>query len=193
MSGSTRPAGATGGLGSACFGPAGELLVGVRWCTPRRVPREREAGFFLLEAVIAIALIAVCAGSVLAAIVAMQHQAALAEPSAALTLDALNVLTDLRAVTAYDPDELAALAGRSAAFDVTEPLGGGTQRLHVVVTVIGPTASQRAVASVTVRNAQGQAATAQRELAQEAPPPDFVLEPQAAAPNNVPSRGPAAQ
>ncbi len=151
----------------------------VRCCTPAQVLREREAGFFMLEAVIAIALIAVCAGSVMAAIVAMQHQSAMTEPSAALAQDALNVLTDLRAATAYDAAELGAVAGRSAAFDVTEPAPGGTQRLHVVVTVTRPAASQRAVASVTVRNALGQSATAQRELVQEAPLPNSVLNPQA--------------
>ncbi len=39
----------------------------------------------------------------------------------ALTLTAQNILTDLRAATAYDPDALAALAGRSIAFDADDP------------------------------------------------------------------------
>ena len=134
----------------------------------------------LIEALIAIAIIAVCAGAVLSAILSVQHQTLFAQPSAALTLSAQNVLTDLRAATAYDGAELRALGGRSAAFDSSEPgPNGSPEPIHITVSVSAPAATGAVVAAVTVRDAQGRSASVQSSLTREAPAPGSTVEAEA--------------
>jgi Tfp pilus assembly protein PilV len=130
----------------------------------------------MIEAMIAVVLIAVCAGTVLAVSAAVEHQRARQRPTAALSLSAQNVLTDLRAATAYDPAELADLVGRSISFSAIEPgPGGAAQTLQVSVT-LRPTATAGLVAAaVTVQNAAGQTATMGSTLAAEVPAPGSVV------------------
>ncbi len=129
-----------------------------------------------MEAVLAAALIAVCAGAALAAVAAVMHAQAHAQPASSLTFTAQNILTDLRAATAYDPLQLATLAGRSAGFDADESEADGKQRhLHIVVSVTRLAANQPTVAHVTVSAANGTTVTIDGTLVQEAPAPGSVL------------------
>lgn len=138
--------------------------------------RSGETGFLTIEAVIAIALMALGAGTVMAAILAVWHQTAAGQPRAALTSSALNVLTDLRAATAYDGRQLAALAGGSIQFDLTEPAPSGSpQPRHIIAAIGAMTPGGAAVATVTVSDAHGGTVTLHSTLVQEAPAPGSVL------------------
>ena len=150
-------------------------------CAP---PRLDEAGFLLVEAVVAVAVIAVCAGAALAAAAAVMHAGARSLPAPALTLTAQNILTDLRAATAYDPLQLAGLAGRSTAFDVDEPgPNGTTQRVHIVAGVTRSAATNTYVGSVTARASNGTVVTIESTLVQEAPAPGSVVSASTPPPN----------
>ncbi len=135
-----------------------------------------EAGFLLAEAVVAVALVAVCAGTALAAVAAVTHAQAHAQPTSSLTLTAQNVLADLRAATAYDPAQLKALAGQSVAFDADEPgPDDKARRVHIVVAVTRSDVSEPTVADVTVSLADGATVTVNGILVQEAPAPGSVI------------------
>jgi Tfp pilus assembly protein PilV len=143
-----------------------------------------EAGFLLLEAVVAVGLVAVCAGAALAAAAAVTHATAHALVAPSLTLTAQNILTDLRAATAYDPVQLAALAGRSAAFDADEPgPDGSMRRVHIVASVRRSAATDTYVGSVTARASNGTTVTIEATLVQEAPAPGSVVSPPPADPS----------
>lgn len=140
-------------------------------------PARGEAGFLMVEAIVGVALIGMCAGIVMAAVVAVSHQTA-ARPAAAAALasTAQNIVTDLRAATAYDGAQIAQLIGRSTAFDVTENDAAGLPHtLHVVAAVTAGELDGAAVVSVTVRNAAGTAASVQATLVQEAPAPRSIV------------------
>ncbi len=137
-----------------------------------RARRRGDAGFLLVEAQFAAALVAVAGGIALAAVACATHAAARALPAAALAGSATNVLTDLRAATAYDPAELAALAGREAAFDARELGAGATSHVvHIVASVAR--ASGGYVATVTA-SGDGAIVTLRSTLAVEAPQPGSV-------------------
>ncbi len=149
--------------------------------------RSGEAGFLLLEAVVAVALVAVCACAVLATVAAVTKATARSLPAAALSLTAQNILTDLRAATAYDPNGLASLAGKAAAFDATESTPDGSGRtVHLTVTVGAADAAGTYVCSVTARTSDAAAVTLQAGLTAEAPAPGSVV------PASTPGPSPAA-
>jgi hypothetical protein len=135
-----------------------------------------DAGFLLIEAIVAVALVAICAGAALAAVAAVTHATARTLATPLLTLSAQNVLTDLRAATAYDPAALAAIAGRSIAFDAAEPGGSGaTRQVHIAATVTRSETTNDDVAFVTARAADGTTVTVQATLVQEAPAPGSII------------------
>ncbi len=157
----------------ACIGARRALLEVVK-----RTPsgRASEAGFLLVEAVVAVALVTICAGAALAAVVAVTQARDHAEPTSSLTLTAQNILTDLRAATAYDPGQLAALDGQSRSFDADEPgPDGAPRRAHIVVAVTRSTGSEETVARVTVSASNGTTVTVNGTLMQEAPAPGSVI------------------
>ncbi len=130
----------------------------------------------LVEALIAVALVGVCIGAIATAVLAVSHATARTMPAAALTLTAQNVLTDLRAATAYDPDQLAALDGRSTAFSVNEPgPNGSPQAIRIEARVTRSAVTGASIGSVTARAANGIAVTLDATLVQEAPAPGSVL------------------
>jgi hypothetical protein len=135
-----------------------------------------EAGFLLLEAVIAVALVAICAGAALAAVATVMHATSRALPVPGLTVSAQNVLTDLRAATAYDPVELAALDGKTTTFAADE-LGsdGSLRRLRIAVGITAGTHSGAYLATVTVTAADGSAVTLAATLVAEAPAPGSTV------------------
>ena len=134
-----------------------------------------DAGFLLVEAVLAVALIALCAGAALTAVVAATHAVAHARAEPALTLTAQNVLTDLRAATAYDPVALAAAAGQSSSFDASEPDAAGTTRSVHIVAGVSRADSGGYLGTVTVSGSDGTTVPVQATLVQEAPAPGSVV------------------
>jgi hypothetical protein len=106
-----------------------------------------------------------------------------AAPTSALTLSAQNILTDLRAATAYDPAQLAALAGGTLTFDADEPAPDGTtRRVHIVVTVTRAAPAAPYAAHVTVSAANGTSVHLDGTLVQEAPAPGSVISASTPAP-----------
>jgi Tfp pilus assembly protein PilV len=163
----------------------------VKTCAAVRA--SSEAGFLLLEALIAVALVAICAGAALAAVVAVMHAMSRALPAPGLTVSAQNVLTDLRAATAYDPAELAALSGKSTAFTADEPAPDGSLRpvrITVGVTTTATGAAQHA--TVTATASDGSAVTLAATLIQEAPAPGSVVPAAGPTPAPLESDVPAA-
>jgi hypothetical protein len=150
--------------------------------------RPDEAGFLLVEALVAVALVAICGGAALAAVVAVMHATARSLPAPALSGTVQNILTDLRAATAYDPAQLAALAGRGTTFDADEPgPDGEPRRVHITASVIHEAATDTYVGSVTARASNGTRVTFAARLVQEAPAPGAVI-PAGTPPPSDPSR-----
>lgn len=146
----------------------------MRRCTP--AGPGNEAGFLLVEAVLAAALLALSAAAALGAVAIVTHAMARTAPAAELTATAQNVLADLRAATAYDPIQLAALAGRTIAFDALEPAAGGVpRRVHINVSIAAATATAPAQAMVTASGVAGAVVTLRCALVQEAPPPGSLV------------------
>jgi plastocyanin len=113
---------------------------------------------------------------VLAAVVAVTRGTARALPAAALTETAQNVLTDLRAATAYDPAELAALVGRSVSFEAREPAADGSAHsVRIVAAVTRSELTGGYLATVTARAADGTSVSVRAALVQEAPAPGAVV------------------
>jgi prepilin-type N-terminal cleavage/methylation domain-containing protein len=158
---------------------------------PVSARRCADDGFVLLEAIVAVAIIAICAGAALAALSAFAHDAGRALPAASLTVSAQNVLTDLRAATAYDPAELAGLAGRSTTFTATEPGPSGSPLpVAITVDVVPATSPGSDVGVVTARAPSGAAVTVSATLAAEAPAPGSVV-PASTPPPNADAPGAA--
>jgi type II secretory pathway pseudopilin PulG len=142
-----------------------------------------QAGFLLIEAVVSVALVAIVVAAALGAVAALTHAAARTLPDAALTSTAANVLTDLRAATAYDAEALVVLAGKHAEFDADEPApDGAVARVHVSVAVSRSADGGAPTATVTVGSAAGRSVTLAATLVQEAPPPGSVVAPPTTSP-----------
>jgi Tfp pilus assembly protein PilV len=131
-----------------------------------------ERGFTLLEAAIATALVCFIVLAVSAAVLHSLRATAQLAARAALTDDALNVLADIRAATAYDAAALARIAGRSYTANVVR--GGVT--LTVAVAVSRGGAAVPIVADVTVTDANGVSASERQQLYAEAPAPGSVID-----------------
>jgi prepilin-type N-terminal cleavage/methylation domain-containing protein len=134
-----------------------------------------QRGFTLLEALIAIAVTSVAVLGVAGAVLRMLHSLAVETDKTALADDALNVLADLRAATAYDGDFLAKLAGRNASRKLTLA-GPAGPRTITVTTTITPKGREVYVAGVTAAAVDGTAVTEQAVLTQEAPAPGSTVD-----------------
>jgi hypothetical protein len=108
-------------------------------------------------------------------VLGMLHSLAIATDRTALADDALNVLADLRAATAYDATFLGKLAGRSATEKLTLP---SLQRTRTVTLTTSVTAAGNGVyvAHVTAVDRDGTTVTEQAMLTQEAPAPGSVVD-----------------
>jgi type II secretory pathway pseudopilin PulG len=139
--------------------------------------RDDERGFTLIEALVAAGILTVVLVCALGAVTAAVRAANGAAPRSALAEAAQNVLADLRAATAYDPDELTALAAagpRQFSFD--EPQTDGSSVRRDVTAAIVPNASEAGyAASVTVSDATGNSVSMHSTLVEEAPAPGSVL------------------
>ncbi len=143
--------------------------------------RTFERGFTLLEAAIATALTcAVVLGLAATVAHALHANATLAE-RAALTDDALNVLSDLRAATAYDAGALAQITGRTT--NATIVRNGQSLAVTVAVGSSGP--ATPTIANVTVTDPNGESATMSRQLYVEAPAPGSVIDEPSPSPSGA--------
>jgi hypothetical protein len=124
---------------------------------------------------IAIAVTSVAVLGVAGAVLGMLHSLTVETDKTALADDALNVLADLRAATAYDGAFLTKLGGRSASQKLTLP-GPAGPRTITVTTTIDPKGSDVYVASVTAATLDGIAVTEQAVLTQEAPAPGSTVD-----------------
>jgi prepilin-type N-terminal cleavage/methylation domain-containing protein len=141
---------------------------------------DRERGFTLLEATIAIAILGFVFLTVSSAVVQTMHANATLVARAGLADDAQNVLADIRATTAYDADALAAITGRTYATTIVRD----NRTLAISVAIARASASAPVIAEVTVTDPNGTSATERQQLYVEAPAPGSVID--------EPSPGPSA-
>jgi type II secretory pathway pseudopilin PulG len=137
--------------------------------------RECERGFTLLEALAALALTALAIAGVAGSVAACLHVTARSQTKLLLAADAQNVLTDLRAATAYDPALLAALAGRSTSVRLTFSGAHGTRTVALDADVARPSLPGSYLATVTATAPDGTAVSQSVTLTQEAPAPGSRL------------------
>ena len=140
---------------------------------------RNERGFSLLDVVVATALTTFVILALASAVAGAAHANALAASTGAMRADALDVLADLRAATAYDRAMLQSMEGRRAA--TTLARGNANERIIVRVFAerqsgapqpgaIVPVTRTVDVAEVTV-SALGQTIVERQTLYAEAPAP----------------------
>jgi prepilin-type N-terminal cleavage/methylation domain-containing protein len=143
--------------------------------------RDHERGFTLLETLAAVSLTGIAVLGVAGAVAASLYGSARSETKLLLADDASNVLTDLRAASAYDPVMLAALDGRHATARLALP-GPRGPRIVVMTAAVArravggsgdsaPRIGDEYVASVTATAADGTTVTERVTLVAEAPAP----------------------
>jgi len=138
-----------------------------------------QRGFSLLEVTIAGALVSFVVLGVSSAVLNSLRATATLTAHEALADDALNVLSDLRAATAYDGDALAHIAGRNS----TATIVRDGKPVTIAISIGPADANGAVVAKVTATDATGATATEQQTLYVEAPAPGSVID--------QPSPGPA--
>ncbi len=143
---------------------------------------NRERGFSLLEVTIAGALVSFVVLGVSSAVLHSLHATAMLAAHEALADDALNVLSDLRAATAYDGDALARIAGRSSSASIVRD----GKPVTITVSIGAADANGAAIAQVTATDALGATATEQQTLYVEAPAPGSVIDQPSPAPAPAP-------
>lgn len=146
--------------------------------------RERERGFSLIEVIVAAALTAFVMIAIASAVAASVHASTLVDMKTRMRADALNVLTDLRAVTVYDKAMLAQMIGRSTSMKITHAADDiETIEVHVNVepNVVRnsdgtSTTTTANVANVTITEF-GNTVSERAMLFNEAPAPGSVVGP----------------
>ncbi len=142
---------------------------------------RNERGFSLIEVVVAAGLTSFVVIAIASAVANAAHASGLAKVKSAMRADALNVLADLRASTAYDGAALARMQGRTATTTITHS-ANDLERIAVRVfvdtasrpNVLGANGKTNAdaidVAEVTVSEF-GETVTERETLYNEAPAP----------------------
>ena len=146
--------------------------------------RESERGFSLIEVIVAAALTAFVMIAIASAVAASAHSAALVDTKTRMRADALNVLTDLRAITVYDKAMLAQMTGKSTSMKITHSADdietievGVTIEPSVVRNSDGTSATNTAsVANVKITEF-GNSVSERATLFHEAPAPGSVVGP----------------
>jgi prepilin-type N-terminal cleavage/methylation domain-containing protein len=147
-------------------------------------PQRREAGFTLIEVVVATALTASLSLCVFAAIASSLHAVDRLENRVNLSDDALNILSDLRESTAYDPAALKQIVGHSLTTTFTDPQSNAPARkLQARLSVTQTSPAMPIFATVTVVDAAGNTATERQTLSSEAPAPGSVIDAATASPS----------
>jgi prepilin-type N-terminal cleavage/methylation domain-containing protein len=138
-----------------------------------------ERGFTLLETLAAVTVTGIAVLGVAGAVAASLYGSARSETRLLLADDATNVLTDLRAASAYDPAMLAALDGRRVTARLAFP-GTHGPRIVVMTAAVARQAapaggSGEYLATVTATAADGTSVTERVTLVAEAPAPGSRL------------------
>jgi len=133
--------------------------------------REHERGFTLLETLAAVTVTTIAVLGVAGAVAASLYGNARSETKLLLADDAANVLTDLRAASAYDPAMLAAMDGRRVSTRLALPGGSGPRIVEVTAGVARQPAAGEYLATVTATAADGTSVTQRVTLTAEAPAP----------------------
>jgi Tfp pilus assembly protein PilV len=128
----------------------------------------------MVETLVAVTVTGIAVLGIAGAVAASLYGAARSETKLALAGDASNVLTDLRAASAYDPAMLAAMSGRSVSAQLRLPDARGARGVTIAARVV-PRAAGSYVASVTATAPDGTAVTEEVTLVQEAPAPGSRL------------------
>jgi type II secretory pathway pseudopilin PulG len=145
---------------------------------------DGERGFTLLETIVATSVTTGVAVGVLSVVLSSLHSVNRIEERVNLSDHALNMLSDVREATAYEPALLKQLVGRSAAgsFSTADPDAPQTFRATFSLTQASPVAPIVGVATVT--DAAGNAVTEQQTFSAEAPAPGSVIDAATAAPTD---------
>jgi prepilin-type N-terminal cleavage/methylation domain-containing protein len=133
--------------------------------------REHERGFTLLETLAAVSVTGIAVLGVAGAVAASLYGSARAETRLLLADDASNVLTDVRAASAYDPAMLASLNGRRVSARIALPGAQGPRVVQLTAGVARQTDAGEYLATVTATAADGTSVTQQVTLTAEAPAP----------------------
>jgi len=133
--------------------------------------RDHERGFTLLETLAAAAITGIAVLGVAGAVAASLYGSARSETRLLLADDASNVLTDLRAASAYDPAMLAAMDGRRVSARLALPGSPGPRIVEVTAGVARQAPAGEYFATVTATAADGTSVTQRVTLADEAPAP----------------------
>jgi Tfp pilus assembly protein PilV len=151
------------------------------------VEKTYEGGFTLLETLIAVALTTIAVLGVTGAVARALYGTARSETRLLLAADAANVLTDLRAASAYDPGMLARMSGQRVAVTLALPGAKAPRAVGIVATVSAQGASGTYVARVTATAADGTTVTQERTLVVEAPAPGSRVAPSPASTSAAPT------
>lgn len=144
----------------------------------RRRAIAAQDGFSLIEAIVAVGIFSIAIGGMIAAMLAVLKPMAESRWSAQLTTVAQNVLTDLRAASAYDTAVLAAAEAKRTTFTVPDPSASGSvvpPPLSVTVTYVRPNPGAPMHAVVQVADAQRHVVRVDGVLVHEAPYPGEVV------------------
>jgi Tfp pilus assembly protein PilV len=133
-----------------------------------------QAGFTLAEAAVAVGVVAIGAGGVVAAMLSVTRPTAQQVASATLTTTAQNVLADLRAASAYGTTSLGALAGQRKSFTIGERRADGTTEAISVTEAFAADANG-VMATVTCTDPAGRSVALSAPLVREAPEPGSVV------------------
>lgn len=145
---------------------------------------RNERGFSLVEVIVAAGITAFVMIAIASAVAASVRSTTLVDMKTRMRADALNVLTDLRAVTVYDKAMLAQMVGKTAAMKITRS-ADDVETIDVTVKIEpnivrnsdGTTTTTNAkVASVTIHEF-GENVSERAMLFNEAPAPGSVVGP----------------
>jgi type II secretory pathway pseudopilin PulG len=137
----------------------------------------------LIEAVVAVALVAIGTGCLLATMLLVMKPANDERETAQLAGVAENVLTDIRAASGYDLSVLDPIAGSERRFTIFQPVAGSSP-LPITATVTFQKQSASYLVTVAVTDPNGNAFETRTQLINEAPHPGATLTPQPVSSSN---------
>ena len=154
--------------------------------TGKHVKLETQRGSMLLEALVATGLAAALILSASAAVLGALHAEANGVERSALTDHALNVLSDLREGTAYDPKALAGMVGHTASAAIPSVLSSAAPQVSTTISVLQAANSAPPIATVTVSAPDGASITLRQALFVEAPAPGSIVDQPSPTPAPLP-------